>query len=364
MWTEPILHVDMDAFFVEVERLDHPGLRGRPVAVGGTGRRGVIASASYEARRHGVGSAQPTSTALRLCPRLQVVSPRHDRYSEVSRRVFEVFRSFTPLVEGVSLDEAFLDVSGLRLHYPTPVTVAEMVRGRIRAELGLPCSVGVASTKLLAKLASEEAKPDGLRHIPEPEQLEFLWSLHVERLWGVGPATLAALQRLGVETVGDLAQLPEATMVAAFGPGHGRQLLSLARGIDPRSVTPANETKSISVEETYESDLEGRDLIEAAFLDHAHRLAGRLHRAGLVARTVGVKMRYPDFETSLRQVTLDQPGDDPALLYRTALQLLDRLSPERPVRLLGLIVSGLESRHRPVQLRLGDGEEWDSPSHR
>lgn len=359
MWTEPILHVDMDSFFVEVERLRDPDLRGRPVAVGGRGPRGVIASASYEARRHGVHSAQPTVTALRLCPDLEVVAPTHGRYREVSVAVFAIFRSFTPLVEGLSLDEAFLDVRGLRRHFGSPVAVGESIRSEIRSGLGLPASVGVASNKLLAKLASEEAKPDGIHHIPAESQLEFLRALPARSLWGVGPATLASLERLGVETVGDIGDLPEQTLSRLLGPTHGRHLHRLANGVDPRPVEPDAEAKSISVEETYETDLVGRDLLETAILTHSQRLSTRLHSAALVARTVTLKARYEDFTTLTRSRTLDEPVDGARELYRAAIPLLDQIEPDRPVRLLGLGASSLEGVERPRQLDLQHDTDWD-----
>ncbi len=358
MWTEPILHVDMDAFFVEVERLDDPSLLGHPVAVGGTGNRGVIASASYEARTHGVRSAQPTATALRLCPDLKVVTPRHGVYSEMSARVFEVFREFTPLVEGLSLDEAFLDVSGLRRHHPSPVAIADAVRATLRDRLGLPASVGVASNKFLAKLASAAAKPDGCRHVPADTELDFLHALPVEALWGVGPATMAGLARLGVVTVGDLAELPETTLLRSMGPTHGRHLLELARGHDPRPVVPDIETKSISVEETYDRDLEGRETLETALLAHAQRLSGRLRRSGAAARTVVLKVRYDDFTTVSRQVTLKAPIDSPRDLFRVSKELLDAVETERPVRLLGLGGAGLEEGAEPRQLDLDSDPGW------
>ncbi|MDX1469299.1 MAG: DNA polymerase IV, partial [Acidimicrobiia bacterium] len=264
MWTEPILHVDMDSFFVEVERLDDPNLLGRPVAVGGTGPRGVIASASYEARDFGVRSAQPTSTAMRLCPGLVVVPPSRSKYSEKSVEVFSVFRSVTPLVEGLSVDEAFLDISGLERHFTSPVDVARHVRATIRSETGLPSSVGVASAKFIAKLASERAKPDGLRHVPHSARLEFLHALPARSLPGVGPATLAVLQGFGVETIGDIAELSEKSLVSTVGVAAGRRLLDLARGVDSRQVDPDSAAKSLSVEETYDRDLRDRDVVETA----------------------------------------------------------------------------------------------------
>jgi len=359
VWTEPILHVDMDAFFVEVERLENPLLRGKPVAVGGGGKRGVIASASYEARKLGVHSAQPTAIALRLCPELVVITPDHNRYGAVSEQVFDIFRSFTPYVEGLSLDEAFLDVLGLRFHFESPVAVGQEIRARIKTELGLPASVGVAATKFMAKLASESAKPDGCLHIPQKEQLAFLHALPVSSLWGVGPATLAGLQRLGVETVGDLAELPDAAVISAMGPANGRHLLALARGIDDRVVEPDLEAKSVSVEETYEVDLGGRDVVETALLAHAHRLSSRLRRSGLAARTVTVKVRYADFTTITRSLTGESALDTARDLYRVGLGLLEEVDLGRPIRLLGLGGSALEDGNQPRQLTLDTAEDWD-----
>ena len=359
MWTEPILHVDMDSFFVEVERLRRPELRGRPVAVGGTGRRGVVASSSYEARKHGVHSAQPTPVALRLCPQLDMVPPDHERYAEVSADVFAVFRSFTPVVEGLSLDEAFLDVSGLRRHYSSPVSVAEAVRARIRTEVGLPASVGVASVKFIAKLASNEAKPDGVFVVPSSGQLDFLHALPVSAMWGVGPATHAALARLGVETIGDIAGLPEASLVAALGPSAGRHLHELSRGHDPRPVVPDSDAKSVSVEETYPVDLEGGDAVEAALLAHAHRLSARLRRSGLGARTVTLKVRFSDFETVTRSHTEAGAIDGSRALHRVAVELLASVDLTRPVRLLGIGAGSLEPSAEGSQLELGDDHAWD-----
>lgn len=349
----------MDAFFVEVERLRDPSLRGIPVAVGGTGPRGVIASASYEARATGVHSAQPTALALRACPDLVVVPPSRGRYAEVSAQLFELFRAFTPLVEGLSLDEAFLDVSGLRRHFESPQAVGHAIKKKIRSELSLPASVGVAATKFVAKLASQAAKPDGLKVVAEDEQLVFLHPLAVEALWGVGPATLATLQRLGVETVGDLAAFPRSSLISQLGPSLGRHLHDLSHGLDPRRVKPDTEAKSISVERTYEEDLQGRDLIEAALLALVQDLSTRLYRAGMVGRTITVKVRYSDFTTVTRSHTDGDPISSSRDLYRQGLGLLSQLDLDRPVRLLGIGVSALESDDQPRQLRFGDGEGWD-----
>jgi DNA polymerase-4 len=348
----------MDSFFVEVERLDAPQLRGRPVAVGGTGRRGVIASASYEAREFGVRSAQPTATALRLCPELVVIPSSHGKYGEVSAQVFTIFRSFTPLVEGLSLDEAFLDVKGLRHHYESSTAVGETIRATLRTQLGLPASVGVAAVKFIAKLASESAKPDGIRHIPAASQDSFLRVLPASAMWGVGPATQAALARLGVETIGDIADLPEPALVQAVGPTTGRHLHDLARGIDPRPVVPDTAAKSVSVEETYEEDLDTRDLIETALLGHAQRLSWRLRRAGIRTRTVTLKVRYADFETITRSHTAGGSLDGQRELYRIARDLLAELAELQPVRLLGLGASSLESVDEPTQLDIASDVDW------
>jgi DNA polymerase IV len=356
VWTEPILHVDMDSFFVEVERLDDSRLVGVPAAVGGTGPRGVIASASYEARRFGVRSAQPTATALRMCPDLVVVSPSHRKYREASVRVFGIFREFTPLVEGLSLDEAYLDVSGLRRHFGSAVDVGERLRSEVRARLGLPSSVGIAANKLVAKLASEAAKPDGLWHVPREGQQRFLSELPSSSLPGVGPATLASLQRLGVATVGEIAELPEAVLARALGPTLGRQLLDLASGHDRRRVEPDQEAKSVSVEETYATDLQGGEVIKAALADLSHRLSMRLRRSGLVARTITLKARYPDFETVTRSRT-GEPTDSWRRIFATVGNLLGDLPAVGPVRLLGLSGSGLQQAEAPRQIGL-DEDSW------
>jgi DNA polymerase-4 len=278
----------------------------------------------------------------------------------VSAEVFSIFRSFTPLVEGLSLDEAFLDVGGLRLHYESPVAVGEAVRSEIRAQVGLPASVGVASVKFVAKLASEAAKPDGLRHVPIEEQTAFLHALPASALWGVGPATLAALERLGVETVADVAGLPEAALASAVGPVTGRHLHELAQGRDPREVIPDIAAKSISVEETYDVDLVGTDVVETALLAHAQRLSSRLRRSGLRARTITLKVRFQDFTTQTRSHTVSRAVDGARPLFRLAVDLLESLPvSDHPVRLLGLSGAALEPRETPAQLGIEDGIEWE-----
>ena len=359
-FTEPILHVDMDAFFVEVERRDRPDLRGRPVMVGGTGNRGVVAAASYEARTYGINSAMPMIHARRLCPAAVVLPPDHRKYRTASEQVFGIFRSFTPLVEGLSLDEAFLDVAGLRRHYPHPIAIGIEIRAHLRQELGLPASVGIATNKFLAKLASEAAKPDGIRHVPADETPAFLHPLPVRSLWGVGEATHAALERLGVKTVGDLAEVPLVTLKKCLGQAAGSLLHELAWGRDPRQVVPESAAKSISVEETYERDLVGREAVEGELLRHADRLAGRLRAAGVAGRTLTVKLRFADFTTVTRSVTMGSATDVARDLYRAAGDLLANLALDtRPIRLVGVGMTALTPATVPRQLAVDRPAKWD-----
>ena len=318
---EPILHVDMDAFFVEVERLDDEGLRGRPVVVGGAGRRGVVASASYEARASGVYSAMPMSTARRLCPGLTIVPSRHARYGEISERVFSIFGDFTPLVEGLSLDEAFLDVSGLRRHFPNSRAVAEDIRVRIRTELNLPASVGAATSLYLAKMASGHAKPDGVHIVMEGAELSFLHGLGVQELWGVGKVTRSRLDDMGITTVGELARVPASLLRHHLGESTGAHLHRLANGIDERVVTPHGDSKSMSVEHTYGYDIAGEEVLRSELLQHADRMAWRLRRAGLSGRTVSIKLRFPDFTTLTRSETLPTGTDATREIYKSCCRL-------------------------------------------
>ncbi len=348
-----ILHVDMDAFFVSVELLDQPELRGKPVVVGGDGERGVVAAASYEARAFGVHSAMSSVQARRLCPHAVFLRGRYHRYSEVSANVMSIFKDVTPLVEPLSLDEAFLDVSGaLRLLGEAP-TIAASIRRRVLDEQGLTCSVGVASTKFVAKLATEAAKPKASKNGPqfgsgvfvvEPEEtLSFLRPLPVESLWGVGPATLAKLHRIGVLTIADLADLPEENVVAALGRSQGRHLHSLANGRDERSVEPDRAMKSIGHEETFSRDHHLRSTLERELVQFADSVASRLRAQGVVGRTVQLKIRFGDFTTITRSTTLAVAVDDSRSLLEAGRSLLALVDPAQGVRLLGLSVSGLSS---------------------
>jgi DNA polymerase-4 len=346
-----ILHVDMDAFYAAVEVLDDPSLAGKPVIVGGTGRRGVVASCSYQARAYGIRSAMPSGQARRLCPHAVFLAGRHSRYAEVSDRIHVIFREYTPLVEGISLDEAFLDVTGaMRLFGPAP-EIAGAIRGRVATEVGLACSVGVAPVKFLAKLASEAAKPRaslggvvagaGVVVIKPGEELPFLHPLAIESLWGVGPSTAARLRRLGVTTVGELAAVPAEVLEAAVGHAHGSHLGRLAHGIDDRSVEPDREVKSVSHEETYPVDCFDRGELGDEIVRMADSVASRMRRAGVVGRTVTLKVRFGDFVTRTRSRSQAEGRGDGPSIASVALALLDAVDISPGVRLLGVGVSNL-----------------------
>lgn len=358
-FAEPILHVDMDAFFVEVERLWRPELIGVPVIVGGLGNRGVVAAASYEARRFGVQSAMPIVHARRLCPRARFVPPDHGRYRQASVEVFRIFRSFTPLVEGLSVDEAFLDVSGLRLHYRSAAEVGQAIRDAMRSELRLPASVGGATNKFLAKLASEAAKPDGLLVIPAGGELDFLHPLEVRKMWGVGEATYASLEALGIKTIGDLAGTPLEVLERRLGPSLSNHLHRLSKGEDSREVEPDSKTKSISIEQTFDRDLTGGDQVEAELVRQCDRLGARLRRAGLAAGTVTLKVRYRDFTTLTRSQATETPIDVTHDLLVSVRHLASRVDLAQPIRLLGVGASSLQPAGAPRQLGLERPAAWD-----
>lgn len=346
-----ILHVDMDAFFASVELLDRPELRGRPVVVGGTGPRGVVAAASYEARGYGVRSAMPSATARRLCPHAVFLDGRHARYREVSAEVMKLFGRVTPLVEPLSLDEAFLDVTGAIRALGAAEEIAARIRAEVAAEVGLSCSVGVASSKFLAKLASEQAKPVVGDRGPQPGpgvvvvaaggELAFLHPLPVSALWGVGPATFAKLSRLGVSTVGDLAALPLKAVTAAVGDSVGRHLHELARGIDERPVVADQRPKSVSHEETFALDRTDRDGIRRELVRMADAVASRLRAAGMGGRTVQLKVRFGDFTTITRSHSVTGLLDDATAIWRIGAALLDEVDVGPGVRLVGLGVANL-----------------------
>jgi DNA polymerase IV len=353
-----VLHVDMDAFYASVSLLARPELRGLPVIVGGGGTRGVVLSATYEARVHGVHSAMPMMRARRMCPQAVVVAPDHDAYARASHGVMEVFRSVTPLVEPISLDEAFLDVRGAARRLGTPRQIGEWIRATVEDEQGITCSVGVASTKFVAKLASARCKPDGLLVVPADEVVAFLHPLPVGALWGVGEKTETALRALGLHTVGDIAHTPVATLERALGPAAGKHLAALAWGRDERAVVPHEPDKSIGAENTFGTDVDDPAVIARELLRLSERTAARLRASDQVGRTVSIKVRFADFTTITRARTLPEATDVGRVVYDTALGLYEALGLERArIRLVGVRVEGItDAATAPHQLALGERE--------
>ncbi len=338
-----IIHLDLDAFYASVEQLDDPSLRGKPVIVGGSEGRGVVCAASYEARVFGVRSAMAMGRARQLCPQAIVRSVRMARYSELSQRVFGIFGRFTDRVEGLSIDEAFLDVGGSERLFGSPVEIARRIKEEILGEVGLRISAGVAPNKFLAKLATEAGKPDGLVEVTPDGVEAFLLPLPVRRLWGVGEVTARRLEGLGIRTVSDLRGLGEDRLRHLFGAG-GSHLFRLARGEDDRPVEGGGEAKSVSQEETYERDQWDLEVLGRDLLEQAGRVALRLRRMGMQGRCVTVKVRYGNFETVTRSQTLEAGTDHARDLHRVAVELLGRTEAgKRSVRLLGLGASSLEA---------------------
>lgn len=349
-----ILHVDMDAFFASVELLHRPDLRGKPVIVGGAGTRGVVLSATYEARRFGVHSAMPIGRARRLCPQAEVITPTFARYATISTAVMEIFGSVTPYVEPLSLDEAFLDVSGAVRRLGSPRVIGQLIRHRVQSEHGITCSVGAASTKFVAKLASTQAKPDGMLVIPPDRVVSFLHPLPVGALWGVGERTEERLRRLGLTTVGEIAHTPESTLQRALGHALGSHLSALAWGRDARPVDPHAPDRSLGAEETFDRDVDDPTVVRRELLRLAERVGSRLRAHGHVGRTVALKVRFADFTTITRSRTLPEPTDVAREIYATATDLYDALGLQRArIRLVGIRVEGLlasDDAHRQLQL--------------
>ncbi|MBW3612790.1 MAG: DNA polymerase IV [Chloroflexi bacterium] len=342
MTQRTIVHADLDAFYASVEVLDDPSLRRKPVIVGGAkGERGVVSAASYEARRYGVHSAMPLQTAARRCPHGVFLPGRPERYRELSERVMAIFADYTPLVEPISLDEAFLDVSGSAAAFGDGATIAGRIKQRVRAEIGLVVSVGVATNKLCAKVASDLRKPDALVVVPPGHERAFLAPLPIRRLWGVGPQAQAALTDYGVTTIGQLAALPAETLHRRFGR-HGDDLSARARGIDAAPVQPSHAPKSIGHEHTFSVDTADVGRLKSTLLDLAESVASRLRRHGMVAGAVQLKVRYEGFETLTRQAPLPSQTDETEALYRAACTLLERtLIGGRGVRLIGMTAISL-----------------------
>jgi DNA polymerase-4 len=355
---EPMLHVDLDAFYAGVEVLKDPSLAGKPVVVGGTGARGVVASASYEARAYGVRSAMPAVRARRLCPDAVFLPADFEAYRTHSNRFREVLLSYTPLVEPISLDEAFLDVGGATTLFGPPERIGASIRADVAREVGVTCSVGIAATKFVAKLASDGCKPDGLQHVPIDETLGYLAPLPVGRLWGVGEKTRDLLGRLAIRTVGDLAATPRAVLERLLGEAAARHLTELAHGIDDREVIPYEAPKSVGHEETFERDLDDDIEIMRELLHLSGRVAARLREDGFRARTVTLKARLASFTTLTRSRTLSEATDLGADLYRVAGELYGALPGERRrIRLLGVQASGLVAAGAE-QLALLRGDRW------
>jgi DNA polymerase-4 len=355
---ESILHADLDAFYASVEILKDPSLAGGPVIVGGAGPRGVVLSASYEARRFGVRSAMPAVRARRLCPEGIFLPPDFEAYRVHSNRFREVLLSFTPLVEPIALDEAFLDVGGATMLFGDPVAIARRIRSSVAGEVGVTCSVGVAPTKFVAKLASDDCKPDGLLLVGAGDVATFMEPLPVGRLWGVGEKTGEILGRLAIRTVGDLARTPPRVLERLLGEQAARHLSDLARGVDPRHVVPYEAPKSVSHEETFDRDLDEDDDVLRELLGLSGRVAARLRHDGYRARTLVLKVRLANFTTLTRSRTLSDPTDVGAEIYRAVSDLYRGLPGERRrIRLLGVQATGL-AQAGADQLALMRGHRW------
>jgi DNA polymerase-4 len=356
---EPILHVDMDAFYAAVEARDDAELAGVPVLVGGAGGRGVVASASYEARAYGVRSAMPMARARRLCPHAIVRAPRFDAYRQVSAKLLDLLRSVTPLVEPLSLDEAFLDVGGAVRLLGEPAQIGVLLRARIHSELGLRASVGVAPNKFLAKLCSGKAKPDGQLHLRAAEVDAYLLPLSVRDLWGVGEQTAAALDRFGLRTVADVRAVTEPSLARIVGQAAAGQIHRLSRGQDARPVIGYEPAKGMSAEETFDRDIDEVALLRIEVLRLAEKVARRLRRGGVAARTVSLRLRYADFTTISRSQTLTVPTDQATALHREVAALLDALHLDRVgVRLIGVRASNLVPSTSARQLDLLGDDRW------
>ncbi len=351
----PILHVDMDAFYASVEVARRPELRGTPMIVGGAGGRGVVLAASYEARRYGIHSAMPMSRALRLAPDLVIVPPDGKHYAAVSAAVMEMFAAITPKVEPLSLDEAFLDVGGARLTHGSPRQIAALIRALVHDEQGITCSVGVAPTKFVAKLASTQCKPDGLLVVPADRVISFLHPMPVGALWGVGERTEEQLLRLGLRTVADIARTPRATLIRALGQASGAHLHDLAWGRDQRVVVTHERERSVGNEETFARDVDDPEVILAELLRLSEKVGGRLRRAGFSGATVSIKVRFADFTTITRTRTRKGPTDVSREIFHEARTLYQALHLDRArIRLVGVRVEGLvDTDQVQTQLVLG-----------
>jgi len=352
-----IIHLDMDAFYPSVEVLDNPELRGKPVIVGGSKERGVVSSASYEARKFGVHSAQPMATAMRLCPKGIVLPTRMARYQEVSEQVFEIFPLFTPLVEPLSIDEAFLDVTGSTRLFGSAVEIAKKIKKMVVEKTGLTISAGLAPSKFVAKVASDMEKPDGLTVVTADKVREFLDPLPIKKMWGAGKVTQKALARLSIHTFKDLRQTSLELLEKEFGK-HGSHMHQLAWGIDQRDVVTLHDVKSVGHELTYSADILDLEPARRELLSLANRVARRMRRKGLEGKTITLKVKYSDFKLITRSVTVHHSTNDSAAIYANVCRLLEKTGVgKRPVRLLGISLSNLADSDAGRQLSLFSQEE-------
>jgi DNA polymerase-4 len=353
-----ILHIDMDAFYASVAEREDPTLRGKQVVVG-AGARGVVLSANYAARKLGIRAAMPVSRAQRMAPQAIFVKPNHALYSEISSHVMQIFHTYTPLVEPISLDEAFLDVTGSRKLKGTGREIAEKIRAEVSATQGITCSVGIASTKFIAKLASQHCKPNGLLEIEPDRVLEFLHPLPVSAIWGVGPKTNEELLRLGLRTVADIANTPRSTLIRALGEGAGASLYELAWGRDYRDVSPDEPDKSISAAETFAADIDDPDEILREFLRLMEKATSRMRKRDLAAQTISIKVRFADFKTITRSKTLELPLVGVQECYEVAKKLYESLKLDRArLRLVGVALENLVPQSEASrQLMLGEREK-------
>ncbi|MGW8483898.1 DNA polymerase IV [Microbacterium sp. NPDC055903] len=353
-----ILHVDMDAFYAAVAVLDDPSLKGLPLIIGAPDGRSVVSSASYEARRYGVRAAMPVAQAIRLCPSARIVLPDFSRYQEVSAQVMTIFESFTPLVEPLSVDEAFLDVHGVRRLWGSPGTIARLIRERVLADVGITCSVGVAATKHVAKMASTMAKPDGMLVVAAADTQDFLAPRPVRAMWGVGPKAAEALEARGIRTIREIRDSSSEMLERAVGQALAHRLAELARGEDPRAVDTARVEKSIGHEETFDVDIVDRGVLKAELLRLADRVAARLRRAGWEANTVAIKIRFDDFTTVNRSQTLPEPTAVGQRIGTAAQALFEHIDRRSPVRLVGVRAERLQPSGVGAFALWDEDEDW------
>jgi len=350
-----ILHIDMDAFYASVEQLDNPWLRGKCVLVGGSSKRGVVMAASYEARQFGVRSATPVFKARAMCPQGIFIPPRMKRYKEVSKQIMAILREFTPAVQVVSIDEAFMDISGSQRLHGDPAKVALAIKNKIKATLNLTCSVGVAPGKFLAKVASDLDKPDGLTIIRPDDVQRFITTLPVQKVPGVGQKTFQHLESMGIKTLGDIKKFPQTLLLDRLGK-FGTRLIALSSGMDHCGVTPDAPNKSVSSERTLAEDTRDKKLLNTYLLKQAEEVARQLRKANFKAKTITLKLKHADFKTVSRSKTVAVPTQSSKTIYRHAAQLLEEYRLEQKVRLVGLGTSGFKSGGMPVQLDLFDSQ--------